>query len=86
MIAKVLFDGDNVSFESPFKQRVQFHSNSCEVWMVSEMESCVLGLTEVTRRDYSFDICESLVERKFNHLQVNETEARLKNSEICDDK
>ena len=54
--------------------------------MVSEMASYVLGLPEVTRRDYFFDICESLVERKSNHLQVNETEVRLKNLEICSDK
>ena len=86
MMAKILFDGDNVSFESAFKQRVNFGSNSCGVRMVSEMTSYVLGLPEVTRRDYSFDICESLVERKSNHRQVNETEARLKNLEICCDK
>ena len=87
MIAKILFDSDNVSFESAFKQHVQFDCNSCRVWMVSEMASYVLGLPEVTRRDYSFDICESLVERKSNHLQVNEThhEAHLKNPEICSD-
>ena len=54
--------------------------------MVSEMASYVLGLPEVTRRDYFFDICESLVERKSNHPQVNETETRLKNPEICCDK
>ena len=54
--------------------------------MVSEMASYVLGLPEVTRRDYSFEICESLVERKSNHPQVNETETRLKNPEICCDK
>ena len=46
----------------------------------------VLGLPEGTRRDYSFDICESLLEQKSNHFQVNETEARLKNHEICSDK
>ena len=86
MIAKILFDRDNVSFESAFKQPVQSDSNSCEVWMFSEMAYYVLGLLEVTRRDYSFDICESLVERKSNHLQVNETEACLKNPEICSDK
>ena len=86
MIAKILFDGDNVSFESAFKQPVQSKSNSCGVWMFSEMAYYVLGLLEVTRRDYSFDICESLVERKSNHLQVNETEARLKNPEIYSDK
>ena len=54
--------------------------------MVSEIASYVLGLPEVTRRDYSFNICESLVERKSNHLQVNETEGCLKNPEICSDK
>ena len=54
--------------------------------MVSEMASYVLGLPEVTRRDYFFDICESLVKRNSNHLQINETEACLKNSEICCDK
>ena len=54
--------------------------------MVSEMAFYVLGLPDATRRDYSFDICESLVERKSNHPQVNETEARLKNPEICSDK
>ena len=38
-------------------------------------------------KGHSFDICESLVERKSNHLQVNEThhEAHLKNPEICSD-
>ena len=46
----------------------------------------VLGLPEGTRWDYSFDICESLLERKSNHFQVNETKARLKNQEICSDK
>ena len=45
----------------------------------------VLGFPEVTRRDYSFDIFESLVEQTFNHLQVNETEAHLKDPEICSD-
>ena len=86
MIAKILFDGDNVSFQSAFKQRVQFDSNSCGVWMVSEMASYVLGLPEVTRRDHSFDICESLVERRSDHLQINETEACLKIPDICSDK
>ena len=39
IIAKVLFDSDNVSFESAFKQHAQFDSNSCRVWMVSEIAS-----------------------------------------------
>ena len=41
MIAKILFDCDNVSFESAFKQRVQFDFNSLDGFRNSILCTCI---------------------------------------------
>ena len=64
IIAKVLFEQNEVRFKSYFTTRVQFHSNSCGVWLIAAMAPYVHSLPKPFVRNDAFDIAFNLFEGK----------------------
>ena len=70
-ISRTLFDNENINFESFFKERVQFDSNSCGVWLVAGITSYIHALPFPSDRDDAFEIAYSALEFKTNNIVTN---------------
>ena len=53
-----------VRCKSYFTTRVQFESNSCDVWLIAAMAAYFHSLPKPTMRNDAFDIAFSLFEQK----------------------
>ena len=62
-IVDLFFKDGGVSYESLFRSRKQFDSNSCGAWLIAGMCSYVTELPELIDRKDAFDICYSLLGR-----------------------
>ena len=50
-----------MTFESFFKERIQFDSNSCGIWFVAGFCSLLKGLPDIQEKCEAFDLCYNLL-------------------------
>ena len=62
--AKVLLLQKEVRCKSYITTRVQFESNSCDVWLIAAMAAYFHSLPKPTMRNDAFDIAFSLFQQK----------------------
>ena len=57
----ILFKEKEVTFESFFKERMQFDSNSCGIWLVAGFCSFLKRLPDIQEKCEAFDLCYNLL-------------------------
>jgi len=65
MISEIVYpEQAGVSFSSLFKNRKQFDSCSCGVWLIAGILSYVEQIEDVPNKDFAFKLCHDLLKRK----------------------